>query len=102
MTDWLILTLAAVAGVGLGIFFFGGLWWTVRRTSSTRNPALLFAGSLILRLAVTIGGFYLVADGDWQRMIACLVGFLLARWLVTRWTRPQSPDEARQEDVSWS
>ena len=102
MTDWLILTLAVVAGVALGAFFFGGLWWTVRRTLSTRNPALWFAGSLILRLAVTIGGFYLVADGNWQRAIACLVGFLLARWLVIRWTRPQSPDEAGQGGASWS
>ena len=74
----------------------------MRRTLSTRNPALWFTGSLILRLAVTISGFYLVADGDWQRAIACLVGFLLARWFVTRWTRPQSPDEAEQEGASWS
>ena len=102
MTDWLILMLAALAGVVLGIFFFGGLWWTVRRTLSTRNPALLFGGSLILRLAVTISGFYLVADGDWQRAIACLAGFLLARWLVTRWTRPQPSDEAGEEGASWS
>ena len=102
MTDWLILMLAVAAGVALGAFFFGGLWWTVSRALSKRNPALWFVGSLILRLVATIGGFYLVADGDWQRAIACLVGFLLARWLVTRWTRPQSPNEADQEGASWS
>jgi len=102
MTEWLILMLVAVAGMGLGTFFFAGLWWTVRHGLTTRHPALLFSGSLLLRVAVVVGGFYLVADGDWRCLVACLTGFVIARWLVTRWTRRQDLVAAEQGGAEWN
>ena len=102
MSDLLTLPLAAIAGVVLGLFFFGGLWWTVQRGVVSRHPALLFIGSMILRLAVATGGFWLVSAGDWRRLIACLAGFLLARWLVTRWSRPRPVADGAKEERSWS
>lgn len=102
MTEMLLLALALVAGVALGLFFFGGLWWTVQRGVVSRHPALLFTGSMVLRLGVAAGGFWLVSAGDWRRLVACLVGFLLARWLVTRWTRPRPLADDPQEGRSWS
>jgi len=86
MNDALILLLAAAAGAALGAFFFGGLWWTVQKITSSSRAPLWFFASFILRMGVTIGGFYLVGGDQWQRIIACLVGFLLARALVTRLT----------------
>ena len=77
------LVLAAAAGVLLGALFFGGLWWTVRRGVSAKWPALLFLGSMVLRTGVTVAGFYVASGGQWQRLLACLLGFTLARVLVT-------------------
>ena len=102
MSDLLLLALAAIGGLALGLFFFGGLWWTVRRGVISRHPALLFTGSLILRLGVTVGGLWLLSGGDWQRLAAGLVGLLIARWLVTRWTRPRPVAEGAKEEQSWS
>lgn len=102
MTDWLMWALAAIAGMALGAFFFGGLWWTVRHGLTTRHPALLFSGSLLLRVTVVVGGFYLVGGDDWRRLLVCLAGFLLARWLVTRWTRRQTAGGASREEAEWS
>src|SRR5579863_1962203 len=82
------LMLAATAGALLGAFFFGGLWWTVRRGASSPRPALWFAGSLLLRMGVAAAGFYFVAGGRPQRLLLCLLGFVLARLAVTRLTRP--------------
>ncbi len=87
MNDTLVLVLAGIAGGALGIFFFGGLWWTVRKTLASGRPALWVFGSLLLRMGVTLVGFYWVSGGDWQRMLACLVGFVVARQLVKRLTR---------------
>ncbi len=84
MTDSLTLPLAAFAGVLLGLFFFGGLWWTLRRALGSPRPALWVAGSLLLRMGCTAGGFVIVSAGDWQRLLACLIGFWAARWLVLR------------------
>ena len=80
--------LALLAGMALGGIFFGGLWYTVRRCVTSRRPALLLLGSLALRMGITLGGFYLVAGGRWQSLLACLLGFVLARLLATRLTRP--------------
>ncbi len=75
---------ALLAGVLLGAFFFGGLWWTVRKGVASENPALWFLGSLVLRTGVTVAGFYFVSQGDWLRLLTSLLGFLTARALVVK------------------
>ena len=95
--DPTILLLALVAGLLLGLVFFGGLWWTVRRGLTARHPALLFVGSLVLRMAVAVGGFWWVSDGQWDRLLACLVGFLVARLVITRVSRQPRNDPAETE-----
>jgi F1F0 ATPase subunit 2 len=82
------LVLAAAAGAALGVFFFGGLWWTVGKGAASPRPALWFSGSLLLRMSVAVAGFYLVAGGRPQRLLLCLLGFVLARLAVMRLTRP--------------
>jgi F1F0 ATPase subunit 2 len=81
------LVLPLLAGVLLGMFFFGGLWWTIRRGVSSKQPAVLFVFSLLLRTGIALAGFYFVARDDWLRVLSCLVGFMLARILVTWLTR---------------
>ena len=87
MNEMLPLVLAGVAGLLLGAIFIGGLWWTVRKGVSSQRPALWFFGSLLLRTGITLAGFYLVAAGHWERLVVCLIGFVLARVAVTRLTR---------------
>ena len=84
MNDPLILAIDLLAGVLLGTFFFGGLWWTIRSSSPSQWSGLLFSASLLLRMAVAVTGFYLVSHGEWRKLVACLAGFLLARIAVTR------------------
>ena len=95
MNDAVTLLLAWMAGGALGAFFFGGLWWTVRQGVSSSRPALWFLVSMLLRIGVALAGFYLVAGADWKRLMLCLLGFVMARFLVTWWTRPMGQDESR-------
>jgi F1F0 ATPase subunit 2 len=81
------LVLALVAGGVLGTIFFGGLWWTVQKGVSSKQPALWIFGSLLLRTGIALTGFYLVARGDWERLLACLLGFIMARVAVIWLTR---------------
>ena len=87
MTEFLILAVALAAGFLLGAFFFGGLWWTVRKGISSKRPAFLFLGSLLLRMSFVLVGFYFVGGGNWQRLLACLLGFIIGRFCVIRLTR---------------
>ena len=87
MNELLMLALALSVGLVLGTIFFGGLWWTVRRGISSKWLALWFLGSKLVRLVIVLGGFYFVGRGDWKRMLACLLGFVIARFIVLRLTR---------------
>jgi F1F0 ATPase subunit 2 len=78
---------ALAAGVLFGVFFFGGLWWTVRQGISSKRVALWFLGSMLLRTCTVLLGFYFVSGGDWKRLLASLLGFFIARLVVTRLTR---------------
>jgi F1F0 ATPase subunit 2 len=86
MRETLLLLLALLAGALLGTIFFGGLWWTVRRGVSSKQPAAWFLGSLLLRTGIALAGFYFVMHGDWRRLVASLSGFILARMCVVRLT----------------
>ena len=87
MNDIAARLLAVLLGVGLGVIFFGGLWWTVQKAVRSKSPALWFMASLWMRMGIALGGFYLVGREHWQRMLLCLLGFVLARPVVMWMTR---------------
>ena len=87
MNESMSLVFALLAGALLGVFFFAGLWWTVRKLESSKHVALLFLGSMLLRTSVVILGFYFILGDNWQRLLAGLLGFIIARIIVTRLTR---------------
>jgi F1F0 ATPase subunit 2 len=87
MNDFLTIILSGAAGAVLGVVFFGGLWWTVQRGTVSPRPAAWFICSLVLRMIIVLPGFYFVGGGDLKRLAACLVGFVLARVVVMRWTQ---------------
>lgn len=82
------LMLAFFAGVAIGAAFFGGLWWTVLQGVRTTRPALLFFASFLLRMTFVLIAFYLVGTAHSDRLVSCLLGFVLGRFLVARLTRP--------------
>lgn len=80
-----------LAGVALGLFFFGGLWWTTRRGLASPRPVLWFVGSSLVRVAVTLAVIYGVCGDQWQRLLMCLLGFWLARAVVLQLTHAPVP-----------
>lgn len=97
MSDSLVYFLAILAGVGLSAVFFGGLWWTVRKGLTSPHPALWFLGSLLLRVSIVLTALYWISGGQLKRLLACLLGFILARpgviWLTRMAVKKQSSHE---------
>jgi F1F0 ATPase subunit 2 len=93
MSDVTAWAIALSGGTLLGTFFFGGLWWTVTKGLTSHNPALWFFASTLLRTGLALAGFYFLSNGDWRKLLLCLFGFLIARVMVTRFTReePHAP-----------
>ena len=103
MNEFLSLTSALGAGVLLGALFFGGLWWTVRKGVSSQRPALWFFGSLLLRMSITLAGFYFVGRENWERWLLCLLGFVLARLVVNWLIRPSvEHDNSRAPEARYA
>lgn len=98
MTETFTLLSAWLAGVLLGAVFFGGLWWTVARGLSSKHPALWFLGSLLLRTSITATGFVFVASGHWERLLVCLLGFIMARLIVMRLARSPAGDQTHSSE----
>jgi F1F0 ATPase subunit 2 len=97
MSDVVGLVLAALAGVGLGLVYFGGLWLTLQRVPRSRSPALLAMVSFVGRTALMLVGFYFVMGDSWQRLVACLVGVVAARVALVRRLGPaDAPRETPQ------
>ena len=100
MNETLSLMLAGVAGVFYGVLFFGGLWWTVQKGNTSKWPASWFFGSLLLRASVVLAGFYLIGRGHWERLLLCLLGFFIARLIVTRVTRSSEKPSRPEREAS--
>jgi len=93
MNETLTLMLSWMVGGALGAIFFGGLWWTVRKGVSSSSPAFWFFGSMLLRTGVALAGFYFVGRGHWERLLVCLLGFVVARLVVMWLTRPSRENQ---------
>jgi F1F0 ATPase subunit 2 len=81
------MVMAFIAGIVLGTVFFGGLWLTVKKAVAAASPALWFLASSLIRTGIVLTGFYYVTNGDWQRLVICLLGFIAARFMVIRLTK---------------
>ena len=58
----------------------------------------MFFGSLLLRTSMALAGFYCIARGHWERLLVCLLGFVMARLIVTWLTRAaEKPTYLAQE-----
>ncbi len=88
INEMLRLAVALAAGAGVGAIFFGGLWLTLLRLPTARWPAVLMMGSMAGRMGIALVSFYLIMDGRWERLVACVLGFILMRQWLIRWLRP--------------
>lgn len=88
MSKILPLILALISGVGLGLFYFGVLWLTVRQLAKTRHPVLLTWSSFCWRISTIALGFYLVMGSHADRLFVCLLSFLWMRNVLIRSLQP--------------
>lgn len=89
--------MALVIGILLGILFFGGLWYTVKKAINFKRPALWFLASFFTRTGVTLLGFYYISLGKWQHLLLCLVGFIVGRFMVLRMTKAKDVEKLELE-----
>ena len=89
MNEWTTMVIVFAVGIVLGVLFFLGLWYTVQKVTRSKTPAWWILGSFVFRIGIVILGFYYIGADNWQRLLACLAGFIVARFIVTYYTKPK-------------
>jgi F1F0 ATPase subunit 2 len=84
------LALMVLAGLGLGLFYFGSRWLTLRLLFTAQPPFAVTLGLFFARIGVVVIALYAVTAGSWQRLGACLFGFL-AIWVFPVFPRSEVP-----------
>ena len=87
MNEIIYMALVFTAGLVLGIVFFGGLWLTVKKVVTSKRPALWLTGSFLIRVSITLIGFYYLSQGSWKNLLISVMGFIIARTVVIYLTK---------------
>ena len=85
----MLLIASFTAGLALGAGYFIALWKTVSRLAHTTRPGRLVLISFVTRLAVLLAGLYFVMGGQWARLAAAMLGFVLMRMILTHYLGPK-------------
>jgi len=91
MNDFGSYLVSFLGGAALGVVFFGGLWLTIKKVQETSHQARLLVGSFFGRSLITLAGFFLIANGHLERLLAAFLGFILVRVIMYRRLRPKAP-----------
>jgi F1F0 ATPase subunit 2 len=97
MNETMYILIVFICGVILGVFFFGGLWLTVKKGMTSKMPGLLFIASFFIRTLIALVGFYYLSANNWKNMAACLMGFVLARFIIKQYTKSKEEKYIREE-----
>jgi F1F0 ATPase subunit 2 len=78
-------SLLLIAGMFLGVIFYGGLWLTVRSLPTARHPVWLTLSSFWIRTLIVVGSFVVLMRGNWKYAVISLLGFTLGRLAVSKY-----------------
>jgi F1F0 ATPase subunit 2 len=83
MNDLSVNILSLAAGAFFGIFYFQGLWLTIKKLPSARQPVLLTMGSFLGRTVLCVLGFYLVVKmGNLEGLMISIIGFAASKFTI--------------------
>jgi len=102
MNEFFILILSLASGIGLGIFYFGGLWLTLKQLPYTQRSVLLTMGSFFGRNAICLFAFYLIVRvGHLEGLMLSLAGFILMKFVLVLRLGPGKKSKIFYKGVKW-
>lgn len=97
VAEWLTYAIAFFFGLGIGLLYFAGLWWTVARIERAERPTLWLMVSFVTRAALLVTLFLLAAGGSVYRLLIAFLGFILMRVIATSlWGRPHAGEQKQE------
>ena len=75
--------LSFVWGILLGLFYFGGLWMTLKHVSGVNKPKFWLGVSYVIRIFFIMIGFWIVMKRDLVLFIFTFLAFFITRVILT-------------------
>lgn len=72
------------AGIILGLFFYGGLLYTVHIGLKSKQSVWIFVLSMLIRVCAVLAGFWLLTKGQPHYLLFCLAGFFTGRIILNQ------------------
>jgi F1F0 ATPase subunit 2 len=94
------LLIALIEGMLMGCAFFYILWLSAKKILSSQFAIPWFIGSWLVRMAFALCGFYLIAMGSWQLLLASLCGFIIGRVFICRIICVKIQQRKTYQDIS--
>ncbi|MEN1760867.1 ATP synthase subunit I [Anoxynatronum sibiricum] len=89
--------LGFLGGMGLGLVFFGGLYWSVNQLPTAKHPGFLMVASMLVRMAILLTGLYFLMAGDIKNLLAAVAGVMLVKFMMIAKVRQNSPAPTERE-----
>lgn len=90
----LLYVLVFFGGIGLGVFYFGGLWLTVKKIPVSSNPKWLLFWSAFFRLGSILLVFFFAVKANPAFFLVMLPAFFSVRYYMIRRVTNRSRGEA--------
>ncbi|WP_138429859.1 ATP synthase subunit I [Fodinibius saliphilus] len=80
--NWAFILIAIVSGAIISVFYFGGLWLTLRKIAQHRFSYLLLLVSFVVRVTFLLLVFYALLQYHWAYLGLALISFLIVRQIL--------------------
>ena len=80
--DWIFVLIAIISGALASLFYFLGLWLTLRKMFRYKKAYWMILISLVIRLGFILLVFYAMVMYHWGYMIIALASFLVIRQII--------------------
>ena len=88
----------AAVGLGLGLFYYGGLWLILRSLPQLKHPGLWLSLSLMVRMFTVLLVLYLLFADSWQQLLSAVLGMLVTRSLLVQRIKPKAQPVAQHQE----
>ena len=86
-----ILLLMTASGFGLGVVYFAVLLKTMNSFMTWKHWKLLMVASFAVRASLLLACFILLSNWDWRRLLALVLGFMIARFIMVHRVKNSLP-----------
>lgn len=78
-----------IIGIILGLFYFGGLYYTTQKLKSNKSPGSLMIISTVVRMAIIIFGLYYLAKRGINHILIGSFAIILVRIILVIYVKKE-------------